>query len=170
MLETFFINELRPSLNVQSDSLCAKVFKYRLFFRFYCCSFSVCFTSLFYIFKNFCFYIVLNIFLLIHVYIVILLTFYLLENDRRSVETLPCEQRLHSENVASARRVSKRRFLSVIFTVFNIYFCEQIFYRKQTLVAPNKENKSYILYKKRHKALHCFINGPSASPLVRALH
>ena len=122
----------------------------RLFFRFYCCSFSVRFTSLFYIFKNFCFYIVLNIVLLIHIYILILLTFYLLENDRRSVETLPCEQRLHSENVASACRVSKRRFLSVILTVFNIYFCEQIFYRKQTLGAPNKEN-NHIYYIKDTK-------------------
>ena len=28
VFETFFINELRPSLDVQSDSLCAKVFDY----------------------------------------------------------------------------------------------------------------------------------------------
>ena len=33
------------------------------------------------------FFIVLNIFYTLHIYMLILLTFYLLENDRRSVET-----------------------------------------------------------------------------------
>ena len=81
MFETFFINELRPSLNVPSDSRRAEVFKWLV---------SIVVLSLHALLHSFRFsniFIVLNIFYTLHIYMLILLTFYLLENDRRSVET-----------------------------------------------------------------------------------
>ena len=89
VFEMFFINELRPSLDVQSDSLRAKSFWIALLIRFYCCCFfSACFISFFYHFPNI--FIVLNIFLhLTHIYVYSFnFFFYLLKNYRKLVETL----------------------------------------------------------------------------------
>ena len=86
VFETFFINELRPGLNVQSDSTRAKVFKQ--FFQLHSIvvfSLHALFHS-FIIFKHFLQF--LTYFYTLHIYMLILLTFFnLLENDRRSVET-----------------------------------------------------------------------------------
>ena len=85
-----FINELRPSLNVQSDSLRAKIFKLDSIVVFFC---SAYYISFFYHFQTF--FIVLNIFLhLTHIYAnsFNFFTYLKMTEDR-----------------------SKRRFLSVIF-------------------------------------------------------
>ena len=71
----FFIHELRPTLNVQSDSIRAKVFN-ELFTSFFFACFYCPFTPAKIFHTSY-----------VHIYIFILLFYHSLDNDRSTVET-----------------------------------------------------------------------------------